>query len=1356
MSTENVNVVYSADVAGYTRSLGEAIAVTEQYSKAAGGLGGALNNLATTMSTRVLTAARGFSQANQTLTGQAAAYQQALAPLEATAVAAGTGFKKLSEDTRRLAREFPVGIAAAVQSMRQLQQLGAPTRQLGSLATAMTELAGATGASLPQVTYEMTQLSRTFGNFNPRAVTGMADSLVTMTNKFGGSAESVLQFSNAIAPLAKQAGMGQSAVMGFATAFSRLGEDGYRSANAFNKMLLDMDRSVREGSDTMRVYANTVDMTVDEFKKMFALDPASALTSVIEGLNKQGPGAIRTLEQMGLEGTRTLSSITNLVQSGNLKEIQNTALASYGSGASKEAAEVAFGGLNDQLTKLNETLSQVGAQAGRPFLSFMEKAAAGATGLAGAFEGLLNNRFVQFLIGGVGAVAGVGGLALKGGSAAIGAGGILQLLGMGAKDGQPNRLVQALGSPAGKVGLVGAAGAFGLAQMSGIGGDLPLGLLSLGALGAYGRFGRGRGAGMAAGGFRAITDMFMMGPLMAAANPRAALTGGLDYSSLSDEQRNKLRATRMLQDYGVINRQERFQRDMQTRFNLSDDERKAATSRLSGRTAARYATGGLALVGGGLRTAATSAWGLMGGGLGLGITAAGLGYSTYAASKAAGEETRASFAADPVAALNEFRNATGRATEQMASLAREEASATEAITAVTSANQTLADAARLTARELERLADWEAALPEDVMKGSAEQVASQVTALTIGNPEDIALALMDVAKTRGSTFAEEVGGIVATRGVSGDELRKAGLATLEGATQAELGGVMAWTNVLPGPSLGDLLKGAEKGAAVGGLAAQPMVEEQRRAEEMGGLGARVKTQDAQVREVIALSNELVRDQGRLSNTQKAALETTLETIGLDEALAKQLIKDTADWSSGVEDATKTWEQSDVAQQAAALEGSAIRRGTEAERRIRSEAGIGAQVGYFGGSAMVSQGSIAAESAFGFMDKLREANVDLTEAVEANTNGTVNLTEAELAIADALNNPESAGKMLTAAVLETENLTAQGLSLQQQEREINRMIDTGQYAEGDPRLIQLQTQRARVQQLRGVERQGMTRTQRWTQAAEDWQAWQDRPMPTSEAQVQERQAAEQNAMAAEEEQRQFMLSRLKAQEEFQHQMSRSASDFARSQIYAQQDFDRSMARQQHDFNLQMTRAEEDFNISRARANEDYYINRNRSVTDFNRSMAREAADHQRQMERLAVDTAKSMANPYQRIFGEATYSPAGLASNLREQEKLFREQMQTLDKLRERGMSQEAIDVLGLAEAGNAQQAITMGEASRADIRRLNRLASRRVGLGGQFRDESLSVRRSEEDRQIALDRQRQDMRRNLLRGDRDFRRSLAR
>lgn len=104
-----------------------------------------------------------------------------------------------------------------------------------------------------------------------------------------------------------------------------------------------------------------------------------------------------------------------------------------------------------------------------------------------------------------------------------------------------------------------------------------------------------------------------------------------------------------------------------------------------------------------------------------------------------------------------------------------------------------------------------------------------------------------------------------------------------------------------------------------------------------------------------------------------------------------------------------------------------------------------------------------------------------------------------------------------------------------------------------------------------------------------------------------------------------------------------------------------------YQRQMKHANEDFTTSMNRMNESYYKN----------------------MKRQAEDAAKSIYDPFQRVFAKYTQSGDSMLQNLQDQNRRIVDQRAQLLKLRNMGVSQQAIDTLDLANPQNAQQVARM-------------------------------------------------------------------
>lgn len=414
MDQQTYTTVYDVQVQGQ-QGMNAILEITNQYSAAADNLLGRvakLNMGLGTMSKHYV----GLKPQNAGAVSEAARYQQQLSSLEATVRVSTKGnkaynetFGELRKNTKALAREMPIGMGQAVQQVDALHQSGVKSnREIKSLAQTYTELGKANAEFGPALGADMQSVNKIY-DANIKQSRNYADSLTTVTQKLGGTASGTLSFAKSIAPIAATVGMGESQVIGLSNAFSKMGEDGYGAATAVNKVLLDMNRSIRQGTPEIGNYARLLDMDTSSLTKLFKEKPDEVLTRFTEAIAKKGPDAMQQLDELGLDGVRTVRSIQAVSKGGGLRESIKTAVEGYGSGSTKTGAEQATSGLNDELTKLQETTRQTVEATGRPFLGFLEEIVRLSNAATDAIRGVVDSSAMQG-IGKVGAVVGtVGG-----------------------------------------------------------------------------------------------------------------------------------------------------------------------------------------------------------------------------------------------------------------------------------------------------------------------------------------------------------------------------------------------------------------------------------------------------------------------------------------------------------------------------------------------------------------------------------------------------------------------------------------------------------------------------------------------------------------------------------------------------------------------------------------------------------------------------------------------------------------------------------------------------------------------------------------------------------------------------------
>jgi len=204
---------------------------------------------------------------------------------------------------------------------------------------------------------------------------------------------------------------------------------------------------------------------------------------------------------------------------------------------------------------------------------------------------------------------------------------------------------------------------------------------------------------------------------------------------------------------------------------------------------------------------------------------------------------------------------------------------------------------------------------------------------------------------------------------------------------------------------------------------------------------------------------------------------------------------------------------------------------------------------------------------------------------------------------------------------------------------------------------------------------------------------------------------------------------------------------------------SMVQAQKNFAISMERSDEDYYRTRSQSQEDFQTSMARSTEDFNKSMARAQEDFTQAQKRQGEDAAKSIYNPFRRVQASYTADVGTLKQNLKDQTGRIKKQIANLRKLKRLGLSQQAIDMLDLANPANAQQVEELAaEMSRNDARQINGMVGARQSatLGLTQSDLSQQYRRANEDFRKQMNRASSDFSTSISRATADFNKGLGR
>lgn len=357
----NANVVLSADIAQYQQAMGQASQSTDQVTGAVNKLGQSYQNTKSKISGHLLNFDRTAIATLAAGTAAAALYQKQLSSLSASAAVTGQSMGTLRKSIDNTFVSLPVARGQLVALASTINQLGVTSsRDIGALTNTFTKLSAATGGSAQGLASSMIEFTKAMGDASVRNINSMSNSLVNLARNEGLASENILSFANAIAPIARVAGITENQVLGLSTAFSKAGADGFVAANTFNNMLENITQLSSTGSPELAKYANVLGLTVQQFNN---LPRAQAVAQLFETINRQGNQGITTLNNLGINGVRSIRALQAVVSEGDLG-----ALAGGGSttnGALNKASGASFNNLADSLAVTRNEMTQYGTYIGQ-------------------------------------------------------------------------------------------------------------------------------------------------------------------------------------------------------------------------------------------------------------------------------------------------------------------------------------------------------------------------------------------------------------------------------------------------------------------------------------------------------------------------------------------------------------------------------------------------------------------------------------------------------------------------------------------------------------------------------------------------------------------------------------------------------------------------------------------------------------------------------------------------------------------------------------------------------------------------------------------------------------------------------
>jgi murein DD-endopeptidase MepM/ murein hydrolase activator NlpD len=1375
----------SADMSGYTSSVQQSIALTNQFAAANEGLIGFIGRNGT-RAIMQFTDTMGMQQKMMKANvAEASRYQQVLGGVSARARAAGQSVDAVQASTRAVARRLTGDINSAAALVQDIQTAGETrTANIEKQAKVITQLSAATGGSGTGIAANLRTMLRSYGSDTSAGnIEALGDSLVGVTSKFGASADAVADFSKNIAPFAKQLGIGETAVIGFSTAFAKQGESGARSARVFSQVLSDIDAAVRDGTPVLGKYADAAGMTTKAFQDLVDTDAGEAVIRFAEQIGKGGPKAVRALESLGLGSVLEQRALSALGSSGQIRESIKASQEEYGGGTTAKSAEEQLMGLNEQTAKLQESLTQVVASSGKPFMSMLENISKGASKAADGLAGITESKGFQTL-----ATAGLlGGLAFK--TLGMAAGGMYAATSAAAATRMLPRERMAsgmafLGANRGKMMGVGL-GAMMLGQMT----DSPgMNMTGMAALTAASLLGPGAFRRAEAATRFLTTDAMRVRNLplnqwlKADIGEPAALRrqmvptggpggGGYYMATASGEQRNLIAraAAQAGMDQKEVQRLRSQMLAVNARGRLTGGEQIATmASRISAAQAAGApltaadrgalrtfgsaveASGQGGAAGRGLYTArnlgATAASMTLGAGgllmsapgamvLGGAALVGGVGYAAYKQNQTADRIEAKLGGESAISEIQKTAAALGQTVPALQSLASAAASVEDAFVGIASALGS-SKTGKLTQ------AQW-AGLPTEG-KPTHEFTNVQTNTRPWG-------------RRKGRADVEAVAELTSKYGMAGGgevealmyaDLKKAGLSQEEAEAL-----VTGYRESIGTP--GGALKGAVTAYATGGKDLETLVE---------NVGAYRVTQAGKAS-----------PQKQADEVVNAILADTTMNDMEKEALLRQMTGEASGGEGPLKGFYTLPEEPGLGAQPRPLaERVAAGRTAPVGGKEPTEGELAVSLLY-GDKPLEQRGMLGTwMSAAATQNAIPPGTQPMTSAGEALVSpGEEAATSGGEAFAKAfvgemretkpgeLIKIESLGAAVAAATATRFGPEKTVTALKEQQYQFGAETSEGKTFAAAAAIAERQQERGYKQlgTLGALKKQQEDAAAGMATAAE---AFANGAINVEQANA---DFAENSAKftQAKEGQEDWMRSYLKAYKQHTTQLRYEQEDYDRSLRYANEDYATQVEQATAQHQKQMRYMTEDYHLQMKYMAQDYQKQILRSTRQYNLQIERMGEDHAKQLTRNAEAAAKAMYDPFKRMSLEQTWSGAGLLDNMKRQQEAFEGQIANLEKIRELGVSQQAIDLLGLNDPNKAQQlnrivSDLQGAGGAGMVAGFNEVAAQRQAAAGTLfgAENDIGARQAEEDYKTQLDRMAEDRTQWLADAEEDYKQQRSR
>lgn len=243
---------------------------------------------------------------------QAALFESSFAGVRKTVDATEEEFAYLERTFRNMAKETPASIHEINRVAEAAGQLGIQKANIAGFTKTMLQLGTATNMASDEAATSLARLANVTG-MDQREFDRLGSTIVDLGNKMATTESEIVSMALRIAGAGRQIGLTEHQMLALAASLSSVGMEAEAGGTGMSRIMVEMAKAVKSGSDELEIFAQTAGMSSGAFVQAFEKDAAQAILAFLRGLkgaSEQGSNVFALFESMGLEGVR-LTDVLN-------------------------------------------------------------------------------------------------------------------------------------------------------------------------------------------------------------------------------------------------------------------------------------------------------------------------------------------------------------------------------------------------------------------------------------------------------------------------------------------------------------------------------------------------------------------------------------------------------------------------------------------------------------------------------------------------------------------------------------------------------------------------------------------------------------------------------------------------------------------------------------------------------------------------------------------------------------------------------------------------------------------------------------------------------------------------------------